>query len=331
MMNRNILVTGGAGYIGSHACKRLAVAGYTPITVDCMVNGNPWAVKYGPLEKGDIGDRQFLESVFAQYTPTAVMHFAAYAYVGESTRAPLRYYENNVAATVTLLQTMLAHKCNRIIFSSTCATYGIPAGGIIQEGDPQVPISPYGHSKLMIEQILKDTHAAHGLNYAILRYFNAAGADPELEIGEHHTPETHLIPRAILAALGEIPALGIFGTDHPTLDGTAVRDYVHVCDLADAHLLVLKEMISKNENFEFNLGSSNGYSVKEVVNAIEKHSGVTMPIRDEPPRAGDPPTLRANSSPTIYEKLGWTPRMSSLDAIVKTAYNWHQTFLKRTN
>ncbi len=233
-----ILVTGGAGYIGSHACKALANAGYMPVTYDNLVYGHREAVKWGPLEEGDIADPIRLESVLRKYGPKAVMHFAAYAYVGESVENPSKYYRNNVAGTLTLLDTMRTCAVDKLIFSSTCATYGMPEQIPITEDHPQNPINPYGRSKLMIEWILKDYAAAYGLKYVSLRYFNAAGADPDGEIGEDHDPETHLIPLVLDVALGRRDHLNIFGTDYDTTDGTCIRDYIHVTDLADAHLLL---------------------------------------------------------------------------------------------
>src|SRR5882762_25309 len=250
-----VLVTGGAGYIGSHTCKALAAAGFFPVSIDNLVYGLEWAAKWGPLIKGDINDRDLLEQVFITYKPVAVLHFAAFAYVGESVNSPDKYYRNNVTGTLTLLDVMLGHGCNNLIFSSTCATYGNPLILPITEDHEQRPINPYGWSKLMIEQIMRDYGRAYDLRFVSLRYFNAAGADPDGEIGEDHDPETHLIPLAIEAALGRRPGLDIYGTDYPTPDGTAIRDYIHVADLAEAHLLALDHLKSGTPRLQLNLGT----------------------------------------------------------------------------
>ncbi|MGD8263581.1 MAG: UDP-glucose 4-epimerase GalE, partial [Desulfobacterales bacterium] len=272
-MRNPILVTGGAGYIGAHACKALSKTGYTPITYDNLVYGHRSAVKWGPLEEGDISDRQRLESVIDKYKPMAVMHFAAYAYVGESVDNPSKYYHNNVAGSLTLLETMRQCGIDKIIFSSTCATYGMPEQIPITEDHPQNPINPYGRSKLMIEWMLDDFAHAYGLKYVSLRYFNAAGANPDAEIGENHDPETHLIPLVLDVALGRRNHLEIFGTDYDTTDGTCIRDYIHVTDLADAHLLALKYLLDGGQRNVFNLGNGNGFSVREVVAAALKITG----------------------------------------------------------
>lgn len=238
--NNNILVTGGAGYIGSHTCKALAQAGFTPVSYDNLVYGHRWAVRWGPLEEGDIGDRARLDAVLERYRPAAVMHFAAYAYVGESVLDPGKYYRNNVAGTLTLLEAMRDHGVGHVVFSSTCATYGEPERVPIDEDHPQRPINPYGASKQMIERMLGDFAAAHGLGWIALRYFNAAGADPNSEIGEQHDPETHLIPLALDVAASARPSITIYGDDYETPDGTCIRDYIHVSDLADAHVLALR-------------------------------------------------------------------------------------------
>ena len=253
-----ILVTGGAGYVGSHACKALSENGFLPITVDNLVYGHEWAVKWGPLVRGDISDRAVLDHVFSTYKPAAVLHFAAFAYVGESVISPDKYYRNNVAGTITLLDAVRDHGCSRLVFSSTCATYGIPHKIPIKEDHEQKPINPYGWSKLMIEQILRDYEKAYGLHHAILRYFNAAGADPEGEIGEDHDPETHLIPLTILAALGQRKYIEIYGTDYPTHDGTAIRDYIHVTDLANVHVRALQHLVQGKGSLCLNVGTGSG-------------------------------------------------------------------------
>jgi len=322
VQSKCVLVTGGAGYIGSHACKALAQAGYQPVTYDNLVYGHPWAVRWGPLEQGDIADRSLLDTVIARYQPVAVMHFAAYAYVGESVSDPGKYYRNNVAGTLTLLEAVRDHGIGQFIFSSTCATYGTPQQVPIGEHHPQNPINPYGASKLMIERMLQDFEAAHGLRYTALRYFNAAGADPDGELGEEHAPETHLIPLAILAALGRGPTLGIFGTDYPTADGTAIRDYIHVTDLADAHVKALNHLQQGGASAAFNLGTGRGYSVKEVVDTVAAVSGKPVPVRETARRSGDPAILVADAQYGM-EILQWQPNHSELAHIVDTAWRWH--------
>jgi len=320
----NILVTGGAGYIGSHACKALFEAGYQPVACDNLVYGHPWAVRWGPLEQGDIADRPWLDNLIERHRPLAVMHFAAFAYVGESVQDPGRYYRNNVAGTLTLLEAARDHGILNFIFSSTCATYGLPERMPIAEDCPQIPINPYGASKLMIERMLVDFERAHGLRSICLRYFNAAGADAEGEIGEDHDPETHLIPLAIRAAQGSAPALSIMGTDYPTPDGTAVRDYIHVTDLAAAHVQALAALEAGGASDALNLGTGQGFSVQEVVKAIETASGRPVPVRAAPRRAGDPPVLVADPR-RARQRLNWTPRHSALSHIVETAWRWHET------
>jgi len=321
-VKETVLVTGGAGYIGSHACKALARAGFLPVSVDNLTHGHEWAVKWGPLVKGDIHDSGLLGQVFETFKPVAVLHFAAFAYVGESVVDPGKYYWNNVAGTVSLLEAMRRYRCSRIVFSSTCATYGIPEAVPIPEGHVQRPINPYGRSKLMIEDILRDFHDAYGLRYASLRYFNAAGADPDGEIGEDHEPETHLIPLVIRAALGYLPFVEIFGTDYPTPDGTAVRDYIHVTDLAEVHVLALQHLLEGRENVCLNLGTGRGHSVLEVIRAVEEAAVQPVPFRKTQRRAGDPPVLVAGSVQAT-ERLGWQPRFTDLRSIVKTALLWH--------
>ncbi|MFP5258052.1 MAG: UDP-glucose 4-epimerase GalE [Acidobacteriota bacterium] len=322
-MATNILVTGGAGYIGSHTCKALAAAGFTPITFDNMVYGHDWAVKWGPLIRGDILNRGELDEVFAEYKPAAVLHFAAYAYVGESVVDPEKYYRNNVAGSLSLLSAMRKANCRHMVFSSTCATYGTPDRVPLTEDHPTRPMSPYGASKLMIEQMLKDFGVAYGLTSTALRYFNAAGADPDGQIGEDHKPETHLIPLVIAAALGRIPHVEVFGTDYPTPDGTAVRDYIHVADLAEAHILAVKRLLDGAPSATYNLGTGTGNSVREVIKAVEAVSGKPVPVVEGPRRAGDSPGLYADSGAIIRE-LGWNPQYMDLKAIVETAWRWHE-------
>ena len=318
-----VLVTGGAGYIGAHACKALSRAGYTPIAYDNLVYGHRSAVKWGPLEEGDISDRRRLETVMREYKPGAIMHFAAYAYVGESVEKPSKYYCNNVAGTLMLLETMRSCGIDKIIFSSTCATYGMPEQIPIPEDHPQNPINPYGRSKLMVEWMLKDFAAAYNIKYVSLRYFNAAGADPGAEIGEDHDPETHLIPLVLDAASGKRAQIEIFGTDYETPDGTCIRDYIHVTDLADAHLLALEYLISGGNSDVLNLGNGNGFSVREVIAAALKITGCDIPYLESDRRPGDPPVL-IGSSNRIKKKLGWRPLYDSLGAIIETAWRWHQ-------
>lgn len=319
--DRHILVTGGAGYIGSHTCKALAAAGYVPVTYDSMVRGNAWAVRWGPLERGDILDTARLREVMATYRPEGVIHFAAFAYVGESMQAPLMYYRNNVAGTVSLLEAMAAEGVSRIVFSSTCATYGVPEHNPIAEDTPQAPINPYGQSKLMVEQVLKDTAATGALSAVALRYFNAAGADAGGEIGEAHDPETHLIPLVLGAAKGEAPPLTVFGDAMPTPDGTCIRDYIHVTDLADAHVRAL-DYAAGNAGFAaFNLGTGEGASIKQVIAAAEQITGLNVPWSYGPARAGDPAALVADPSRALAA-LGWRARHSSIDMILQTAWDW---------
>ncbi len=317
----NILVTGGAGYIGSHACKALAQAGYTPVTYDNLVYGHRWAVRWGPLEVGDIADRARLDAVIAQYRPAAVMHFAAYAYVGESVQDPGKYYRNNVAGTLTLLEAMRDHGIDTLIFSSTCATYGIPDQVPIAEDHPQRPINPYGASKWMIERILQDFDAAHGLRSIALRYFNAAGADPDGDIGEAHDPETHLIPLVLDAAAGKRPAITVYGDDYDTPDGTCIRDYIHVTDLANAHVVALKALQAGPATTAYNLGNGQGFSVREVIAAAEAVTGRPVPVHIGARRSGDPARLVGDAR-RIRQALGWTPRHQALEAMLATAWRW---------
>ena len=318
-----VLVTGGAGYIGSHTCKALAQAGFTPVTLDNLVYGHRRAVKWGPFVEGDLADRALLEQVMREHSVQAVIHFAAYAYVGESMQQPGKYFANNVVNTLNLLDAMRNVGVQRVVFSSTCATYGLPERVPIDERHPQQPVNPYGESKLFVERALKWYQLAHGLNWAALRYFNAAGADADGELGEDHTPETHLIPLIIEAALGARAYVEVFGSDYPTADGTAIRDYIHVTDLADAHVRALRYLFAGGESMALNLGTGRGYSVREVISAVERVSGRAVPTRDAPRRPGDPPELVANAS-LAGQQLGWYPQHSSLENIARTAWLWHQ-------
>jgi len=321
-MSRNILVTGGAGYIGSHACKALAAAGYRPVTLDNFVYGHRWAVEWGPLVEGDLADGTLLRKVLTEYEIAAVMHFAAFAYVGESMQHPGKYFRNNVANTVTLLDAMVETGVRDIVFSSTCATYGIPDSVPIAEDHPQRPVNPYGESKLFIERALGWYGTAHGIRSASLRYFNAAGADPDGEIGEDHDPETHLIPLVIQAALGQRPQVEIFGTHYATPDGSAIRDYIHVTDLAAAHVTALDRLIDGTASFALNLGTGTGHSVKEVIAMVERVSGRSVNAKESARRPGDPPILVAKPG-LAAEVLDWEPRHSDLETIVSTALQWH--------
>lgn len=321
-MTRKILVTGGAGYIGAHVCKALAGAGYTPVTIDDLAHGHRDAVRWGPLIAADLADRDALAAAFATHSPSAVIHLAGFIEVGESTRDPLRFFRNNVANAIGLLEAMRTAVVGAIVFSSTAAVYGAPQSDLIDERHPTAPVSPYGETKLMVERILAWSGVAHGLGWRALRYFNAAGADPAGEIGEDHSPETHLVPRACLAALGKGPPLDIFGADYPTRDGTAIRDYVHVSDLAAAHVSALDRLMAGSASGPLNLGTGRGHTVAEVIGAVEKAAGRPVPKRVSPRRQGDAPALVANPAEARRE-LGWTPMIPALDAIVETAWRWH--------
>jgi UDP-glucose 4-epimerase len=325
-MNTTILVTGGAGYIGSHAVKALTAKGYDVIILDNLVYGHPDLVDEVlkvKLIQGDLNDRTLLDQIFATHTIQAVMHFAAYAYVGESVQNPAKYYRNNVVGTLTLLEAMVAADVKKIVFSSTCATYGVPTETPITEDHPQVPINPYGMSKLMVEKILADFDQAHQLKSVIFRYFNAAGADPRGLLGEDHNPETHLIPLVLMTALGKRPAISVFGTDYPTPDGTCIRDYIHVADLADAHVLGLRYLLDGGDRQVFNLGNGNGFSVREVIEAAKAITGKPIPVQECDRRPGDPPAL-VGSSAKARETLGWEPQYAAIQDMIAHAWAWHQ-------
>ncbi|WP_297831174.1 UDP-glucose 4-epimerase GalE [Thermomonas sp.] len=319
-----VLVTGGAGYIGAHACKALARAGYTPVTYDSLVHGHADAVRWGPLEQGDISDRARLDAVLAQWRPAAVMHFAAYAYVGESVENPGKYWRNNVAGTLTLLEALRDHGIGSFVFSSTCATYGVPQRLPLTEDHPQHPINPYGMTKLAVERMLADFDAAHGLRSISLRYFNAAGADPDGETGESHDPETHLIPLVLDAAAGRRAGITVYGSDYPTPDGTCVRDYIHVSDLAEAHVLALRALLAGAGTTAYNLGNGRGFSVREVIDCARSVTGRQIAETPGPRRPGDPPVLVGDAG-RIRSELGWAPKHVELAAIVGTAWRWHQS------
>ena len=324
-MSANVLVIGGAGYIGSHACKQLHSSGYTPVTFDNLEGGHEWAVKWGPLVRGDIRDFQAVDAAIREFKPSAVMHFAAHLDVGESVRDPGKYYHNNVAGTLNVLRSMVDNGVERFILSSTCATYGEPNAIPITEDHPQNPINPYGTSKLMVEMMLRDFDHAYGLKSVALRYFNAAGADPDGQIGEAHRREFHLIPLIIFAAQGKRDAISIFGNDYPTPDGTCVRDYIHVTDLADAHVLAMKYLADGHPSAAFNLGNNQGYSVAEVIDMVRRVSGRAFTVKQAERRPGDPARLVGDHA-KAKAVLGWAPKFDSLEAIVETAWKWHETY-----
>jgi UDP-arabinose 4-epimerase len=320
-MSQAVLVTGGAGYVGSHACKVLARAGYRPVVFDNLLRGRREAVRWGPLVEGDLADIARLSAALAEHRVSAVMHFAAYAYVGESVADPALYYRNNLGGTLSLLEAMRNAGVGEIVFSSTCATYGTPDAVPIREDSPQRPVNPYGETKLAIERALHWYGQAYGVRSVALRYFNAAGADLDGEIGECHEPETHLVPLVLQAALGQRLQVDIYGTDYPTPDGTAIRDYVHVHDLALAHLRALERLREGSGSIAVNLGTGQGRSVREVIAAAEAATGRKVPAQAAARRPGDPPALVADPS-LAAEILGWRPQHSDLDTIIRTALAW---------
>jgi UDP-glucose-4-epimerase GalE len=324
-MGGSVIVTGGAGYIGSHACKALARAGFVPVTYDNLSIGNRWAVRWGPFELGDIHDAARLHDVFRAHRPVGVLHFAALALVGESVTAPSLYYRTNVTGLCSVLDVCRARDVNAFVFSSTCAVYGAPARLPIDEATPTAPINPYGASKLMAERVLADYDAAYGLRHVALRYFNAAGADPEGEIGERRDVESHLVPLAIDAVAGRRPPIRIMGEDYATPDGTAVRDYIHVSDLAEAHVRALRHLLDGGASRVLNLGVGRGYSVREVLDAAARAAGRPVPSVSAPRRPGDPPALVAD--PTAAQALFGEDlaQRSSLDHIVETAWRWQNS------
>jgi UDP-arabinose 4-epimerase len=321
-MKRNVLVTGGAGYIGSHTCKLLASAGYEPICFDNLSTGHKEFVKWGPLEEGDILDTPLLLKVLKKYQPVAVIHFAASAYVGESVTNPFKYYINNIKGTLSVLEAMKIAKIHKFVFSSTCATYGTPAVKLIDESCPQSPINPYGQSKLFIEKILYDLSNSNQISFVALRYFNAAGADKNGEIGEKHDPETHLIPLAINSSIPNGDSLQLFGTEFDTPDGSAVRDYIHVEDLASGHLLALEYLISAGESQYINLGTGNGTSVLQVLGSLND-LGIKVKYKASPKREGDPAYLVADATKAKII-LGWEPKYKNIRDILITAVDWHK-------
>ncbi|HEV2349083.1 MAG TPA: UDP-glucose 4-epimerase GalE [Terriglobia bacterium] len=320
---KRILVTGGAGYIGSHTAKALAASGYEPIVLDDFSTGHRWAAKWGQLIGGGLHDTDLISQILKKHDIASIIHFAASLLVGESMAQPQKYFWNNVVNTLRLLDAMLQTGVKHIVFSSSAAVFGIPEKVPIPEDHPLRPINPYGETKLMMERMMHWYGAAYGLRSVALRYFNAAGADPQGEIGEGHDPETHLIPLVIQATLGQRPYVEVYGTDYPTPDGTAIRDYIHVTDLAEAHVLALRYLMGGGESAVLNLGTGRGYSVREVIAAVERcSSGRKVPFRDAPRRQGDPPALVADPGRAGIV-LGWRPKHSSLDTIVQTAWKWH--------
>jgi len=315
-----VLITGGAGYIGSHAAKAMARAGHEAVVYDNLATGHLWAVKWGPFEYGDINDTATLGEVMRRHRIEAVLHFAARSYVGESAIRPDIYYRTNVSGSVSVLEAMRAAGVGKIVFSSTCATYGARKSMPILEGMPQAPINPYGRTKLMVEEILADYARAFGMAAMVLRFFNAAGADPDGELGEEHDPETHLVPLILQAAAGIRPEIQLFGEDYPTADGTCVRDYVHVTDLGATHLAALSRL-TPGTMTAYNLGSGQGYSVREVLDAAERITGRRVPVRVADRRPGDPPRLVADTAAAVAG-LGWAPRHSGLDSIIETTWAW---------
>ncbi len=323
METHTILVTGGAGYIGAHVCKALAKEGFLPVTYDNLSTGHAYAVKWGPFIQASLSDRDALKEACLTYQPKAVIHLAASAIVIQSMQDPAKYYRNNVVGALSLLEVMHECKINSLVFSSTCATYGQPQFIPITEEHPQLPINPYGKSKLMLEHIMQDFDAVHGIKTVSLRYFNAAGADPDTEIGENHTPETHLIPVVIQTALGIRPEVVVYGTDFASSDGSAIRDYVHVQDLADAHVAALKFVLAEKTSRAINLGTGIGHSVLEIIRAVEQYSGHNIPVRFEPRRDGEPCTLVADNR-LAFDLLNWTPKRSNLNTLIESAWKWHQ-------
>ncbi len=318
-----ILVTGGAGYIGSHTVKLLLQRGYQPIVYDNLTTGHRWAVLGDHWVAGEVHDTALLTNTLQRYQVSAVLHFAASAYVGESVQDPLKYYHNNVAGSIALLRAMQGAGVQKFILSSTCATYGIPQQPFLTEEHPQHPVNPYGESKLFVERILQACASAYGLRWISLRYFNAAGADPEGTLGEDHDPETHLIPLVLAVANGRLPHLAIFGDDYETPDGTCIRDYIHVCDLAEAHVLALEALDSDKANTAYNLGTGTGYSVRQVIDTAARITGRPIPTVVAPRRPGDPPRLVA-AADKARRLLGWTPRLSDLPTIIATAWHWER-------
>ena len=322
-----ILVAGGAGYIGSHTCLDLFNKGFTPIVYDNLSNGHADFVKWGPLEHGDIRDRRRLDEALRKHRPAAILHFAAAIEVGQSVRDPSAYYDNNVAGTITLLRAAQEAGIDKLVFSSTCATYGLPQSIPMSESHRQLPINPYGRSKLIVEQILMDLDLYQGFRSVILRYFNAAGADPKGRLGEWHSPETHAVPIAIETALGQRSHFEVLGTDYDTRDGTCVRDFVHVLDLADAHTRAIEHLLKNGMSQALNLGTGHGTTVKELIATVQNVTGIAFDVRYGPRRKGDAPVLVADNA-LARRTIGWSPRRD-LRSIIDTAWNWHSNYLPR--
>jgi UDP-arabinose 4-epimerase len=320
----SVLITGGAGYIGSHAAKALAAKGYLPVAYDNLTTGNIDAVKWGPLVVGDVRNKADLAAAMASHKPQVVMHFAASAYVGESVADPAKYYGNNLVGMQALLEAMREGGIGKLVFSSSCATYGIPDILPITEKSPQNPINPYGRTKLVCEMMISDFAAAYGLDHVILRYFNVAGADPDGELVERHDPETHLIPRVLMAALGAIEAIEVLGDDYPTPDGTCIRDYIHVTDVVEGHAHALDRLVGGGPSAKFNLGIGRGFSVREILEAASRQTGRSIGVRISPRRPGDPPELIADAGLAKAE-LGFSPRYSDLGTIIATAFRSAET------
>jgi len=329
MDKHTIMVVGGAGYIGSHMVKDLLQANYNVITLDNLSTGHRDLLLGGKLIEGDLGDTTLLNRIFSDHRIDVVMHFAAYSIVGESVKNPVEYYRNNVAKTIELLDAMVQHNVKRFIFSSSAAVYGEPIEVPIKEEHPSRPTNPYGATKVAIEQMLSDFDSAYGLKYVSLRYFNAAGADASGKIGERHNPETHLIPLILKVTMGERNSIKIFGTDYPTRDGTCIRDYIHVSDLTQAHLLAVEKLMAGGESAIYNLGNNRGYSVREMIDIAAKVTGKQIPIIEDGRRSGDPAVLIANSD-KIRKELGWQPRFEDLETILRTAWLWHQNEANHT-
>lgn len=326
MTKPTILVTGGAGYIGSHAVLALSEAGYGVVVLDNLEYGHQELVAAIPNVQiiiGDTSDRPLLDKLFSEHQIAAVMHFSAYAYVGESVTAPAKYYRNNVLGTLSLLEAMTAAGIDKFVFSSTCATYGVPVEIPITEDHPQAPINPYGATKLMVERILSDFDVAYGLQSVCFRYFNAAGADPAGRLGEDHDPETHLIPLTLFAAMGRIPAISVYGTDYDTPDGTCVRDYIHVNDLASAHILGLEYLLAGGKSDRFNLGNGQGFSVRQVIDTARQVTGKEIKVIESDRRPGDPAFL-VGSAAKAKKILNWNPQFADLSKIITDAWQWHQ-------
>lgn len=317
-----ILIVGGAGYIGSHINKELNKRGYKTVVFDNLSNGHRDAVKWGELVIGDLGDKEQLDQVFKKYPIEAVLHFAAFIEVGESVKDPQKYYLNNLKNTLNLLEVMMKNNVKKLIFSSTAATFGNPIKDLIDETHPQNPINPYGQAKLMVEKVLNDYSKAYDFRSVALRYFNACGADLDTEIGENHNPESHLIPLILDAVIGKREDIKIFGTDYPTQDGTCIRDYIHVTDLADAHILALEYLLNGGKSENFNLGNGEGFSVRQVIDMVKKITGKDFKVTEVERREGDPAVLVA-SSEKIKSVLGWKPK-NNLEVIIDSAWKWHQ-------